>query len=89
MPISFKLDFDFAGPDIATSITFDVEPAGGFYDVDYWDEFFWSNADTAQLEANVEGIGRHMSLMLWSEGDTASYRVYGMAQQYSPLEITR
>lgn len=87
--VHFKLDFDFAGPDYASTIDFQTQASGGFYDVDYWDEFFWSSPDTAQLEANVDGVGRYMSLLLWSSGDTQSYRVYGMAEQYSPLEIKR
>lgn len=87
--IYFKLDFDFAGPDLPSTINFTISPSGGAYDVDNWNEFFWSNPETAQLEANVEGVGRFMSMLLWSIGDTESYNLYGMAMQYSPLEVKR
>lgn len=87
--VRFKLDFDFAGPDYATSIEFTADPSGGYFDIDYWNEFFWSNADTAQLECSVDGVGRHMSMLLWAEGDFASFRVYGMAEQFSPLGLKR
>lgn len=87
--IYFKQDFDFSGMDYQPSITFTAQPSGGFYDAAYWNEFFWSNPETAQQEVNVDGVGRHMSLTFWSQGDNQSYHIYGMGLQYSPLEIKR
>jgi hypothetical protein len=87
--LRFKLDFDFSGVEYMPSIEFSAEPSGGFYDVDNWDEFFWSNPEAAQLETSIEGVGRFMSMLLWAEGDFSGFNVYGMALQYSPLEIKR
>ncbi|CAB4158998.1 hypothetical protein UFOVP707_42 [uncultured Caudovirales phage] len=87
--IQFKLDFDFAGPGTPSSDTATVEPSGGYYDQDNWNEFFWSNADAAQLEAYVPGVGKFISLMVWCAEDSEPFRIYGMGVQYSPLELAR
>jgi hypothetical protein len=87
--ISFKLDYDFAGLEYSSSINFTAVPSGGYYDTDNWDEFFWSNPDAAQLETNIEGVARFMSIVLWTDGSTRPFSVYGMSLQYSPLEIKR
>ena len=89
VPIFFKQDFDFSGPDYTETQNYTVNPSGGLYDVDYWNEFFWSSPEAAQVEANIDGVGRHMSILLWCEEDAEPFTVYGMALQFSPLEIKR
>ena len=78
----FKLDYDFAGPDQASTINFELSPAGGYFDIDYWNEFFWSSADTAQLEASIEGVGHHVSMMLWVTGDYEPFSINGAGWQF-------
>lgn len=85
----FKLDYDFAGPDQASTINFELSPAGGYFDIDYWNEFFWSSADTAQLEASIEGVGHHVSMMLWVTGDYEPFSINGAGWQFSPIRVVR
>lgn len=89
--IRFKLDYDLGNVDAVASIEFsaDATPSGGYYDIDNWDEFYWSNPDASELETDIEGVGRYMSLLLWAEGDFAPFNVSTLTVQYSPLELKR
>lgn len=89
--IRFRLDYDLGGEETVSSIEFnaDAVPSGGFYDVDNWDEFHWSAYDASQIESDVEGVGRCLSLLLWAEGDFQPFSVSNLTMQYSPLELKR
>lgn len=87
--IQMRQDFDFQGPDYATGITADALPSGGLYDIDYWNEFFWSNPEAAQMQINVDGVGSHMSLLFYNTADCRPFSIYGVQMQYSPIGLKR
>lgn len=87
--LSFRQDIDFNGPDQSEAYTYTANPGGGYFDLSYFDEFFWDGEGSAQMHASIDGIGRHMSLIVVSDGDTEPYIVRGMHSQYSPLGLQR
>lgn len=87
--LMFRQDIDFSGPDQADAQNYTVAVGGGRFDSNYFDEFFFDGEAAAQVHASVDGIGRHMSLVVLSEGDTEPHIVRGIHMQFSPLTLQR
>lgn len=85
----FRQDIDFGALDQSDAYTYQAAPGGGYYDAAYWGEFFWDGEAGAQLHASIDGIGRHMSLVVTSTGDYEPFIVRGLHTQYSPLGLQR
>lgn len=63
---------------------------GGRWDVSEWNNFFWSLPLGLQLEANIDGIGRNMGLLVWYTSDIAEpITIKGALTQYNILGMTR
>lgn len=85
----FRQDIDFGGLDQANAYTYTASPGGGYYDASYWNEFFWDGEAGSQLHASIDGVGRHMSLVISCAGDFEPFIVRGLHTQYSPLGLLR
>lgn len=87
--LNFRQDLDFQGPDQGVGYSQVAQTSGGTYDGNYFGEFFYSDSEAAQVHANVDGIGTHMSLVLWSSGDSDPHTISGMHATYSPLKLQK
>ncbi len=85
----FRQDIDFFGADQGDAQNYDVQVGGGYYDASYFDEFFYDGAAASSVHASIDGIGRHMSLIVVSDGDTEPHIVRGLHMQFSPLALQR
>jgi hypothetical protein len=90
--IKFRQQFDYddgmykAG-DIYSA---DLIGSGGSWDVDSWDAFRWSLPAISQLDAHIDGVGRNMGLLFFSESSTDEpYTIQGLLTHYSPIGIAR
>lgn len=64
--------------------------SGGQWDVDGWDSFYWSLPAAVQVEANVDGVSKSMSLVLWHSSATDSpFTLQGVLTQYKLLGLSR
>lgn len=64
--------------------------SGGQWDVDEWDSFYWSLPSAVQVEANVDGVSKSMSLVLWHSSATDSpFTLQGLLTQYKLLGLSR
>lgn len=72
MTLRFIVDFDYASREQFDSSQIEVEAVGtgGLYDVNNYDEFFWSGPDENVLEGTVEGQGFNASMTIFSESDS-------------------
>lgn len=90
--INFKQIFDYSDGNYASSVNQSAvaEGGGGEWDNDNWDQFYWSLPVQTQAEANVDGVGRNMSLLMWHESAVdESFGVQGLLVHYSTLGLTR
>ena len=64
--------------------------SGGQWNVDGWDSFYWSLPSAVQVEANVDGIAKSMSIVLWHSSATDSpFTLQGVLTQYNFLGLSR
>lgn len=61
-PISGNRDFDAVGS--GEGLDFLVQGGGGNFDLDNWDEFFWSAPSEGTAEADIDGFGRNASFII-------------------------
>lgn len=90
--ILFRQLFDLSDRFYPESVTqsADVPASGGVWGVDNWDSFYWSLPSSGQVQANVSGIGKSMSLVLWHESATDdSFTLQGLLTQYKLLGLSR
>jgi hypothetical protein len=92
-PVTLQVyqDFDFNGPDAGQPYTYSelVAALGGRYDSASWDGFFFDGADAGQIHLPVDGVGRFMSVVILSNGDTNAYVLRGINDLFSPLGLAR
>jgi hypothetical protein len=63
---------------------------GGQWNTSEWDTFQWSLPIQTQAEANISGVGRNMSLLIWHESALdESFNLQGILIHYSVLGMTR
>lgn len=64
--------------------------SGGQWDVSSWDSFYWSLPAAVQVEANVDGVSKSMSLVLWhSSAMDAPFTLQGLLTQYKLMGLSR
>lgn len=64
--------------------------SGGQWDVSNWDSFYWSLPAAVQVEANVDGVSKNMSLVLWhSSAMDAPFTLQGLLTQYKLMGLSR
>lgn len=90
--INFRQQFDFADGFYATGLNQEATAVGegGAWNVSGWDTFYWSQPLVSQAEANIDGVGRNMTLILSHEsGVDVPYTLQGLLVHYNVLGLQR
>lgn len=90
--VYFKQQFNYGDDYYNGSIVYSATSSvgGGYFDVDQWDTFRWSAPQQNTVEANIDGVGKNMSLMLWhSSAVDMAFNVQGLIYHYSPMGLAR
>lgn len=90
--INFRQQFDYSDGMYAASGTQEAGAGGGggTWDASSWDTFYWSQPIVTQAEANIDGVGRNMSLLLWHESaNDRPFVLQGLLTHYSVLGLAR
>ncbi|MCK4869515.1 MAG: hypothetical protein KAS93_00220 [Gammaproteobacteria bacterium] len=62
----FTADFDYSErEDITHSL--EVSSGGGYWNIDNWNEFNWSEASISNPEAYLDGSGKNIGILIYSE----------------------
>lgn len=92
LDIQFRQLFDYSDGNYSASVTRAAmsEGVGGQWGASNWGDFYWSLPLATQAEANIDGVGRNMALLLWTRSDTDQpVTLQGMILQFSNLGMTR
>ena len=90
--IRFKQLFDLSDGFYNDSVTYSAASpgAGGRWDVNSWDSFYWSLPSANQVEANVDGVSKNMGLVLWHESAIdAPFTIQGLLTQFKTMGLSR
>lgn len=90
--LKFLQLFDLSDMFYDKSITSQVDApgAGGTWDTSRWDNFYWSLPAATQAEAKLDGIGRNMGILLWTESDIDEpITMQGAILHYGLMGMTR
>lgn len=88
--ISFRQQFDYSDGVYSAGGTQAALAGGGTWNTDGWDTFYWSLPLVAQAEANIDGVGKNMSLLLWHESSSdKAFVLQGLLTHYSILGLAR
>jgi hypothetical protein len=90
--VRFQPEFSGGDPDVGTHRlqTAEITGAGGHWDVDNWDEFFYDARLVSSPEFSIEGTGLSMSLLFYSS--TAldlGHVMQGMLVHFSIRKLSR
>lgn len=88
----FRQRFDYADGEYSTGPSVPVESAGtgGAWDASQWDRFYWSLPSTTRAEANIDGVGRNMGLLIYHVSNfDEPFTLQGLLLQYSQLGMRR
>lgn len=90
--IRFQPEFSYGDPDVGTHRlqTGEVTGAGGSWDVNSWDSFFYDAALVSSPAFSVEGSGLNMALLFYSASTSdVGHVLQGMQIHFSPLRLQR
>ena len=90
--LRFRQAFDLSDGFYPDSLTQGASSpgSGGQWDVSAWDQFYWSLPSAVQVEANVDGVSKNMSIVLWHSSATdAPFTLQGLLTQYKLLGLSR
>lgn len=90
--IRFKQLFDLSDGFYSDSVAYSAASpgAGGRWDVNSWDSFYWSLPSANQVEANVDGVSKNMGLVLWHESAIdAPFTIQGLLTQFKTMGLSR
>ena len=88
--IYFRQVFDYGDDTYMPSINSTAQGGGGQWNVDTWDTFQWSLPIQSQAEANIDGVGRNMSVLIYHESSLDdAFNIKGLLVHYSPLGLAR
>lgn len=88
----FRQQFDLDDGQYRASITNTVKAlgGGGRWDASGWDQFYWSMPVQTMAEANIDGVGRSMGLLVWHASDSdLPFTLQGLILQYSVMGMAR
>lgn len=63
--LQFIADYDFGSGAASNVNTAQVYGGGGFWDIEYWENFVWSAATVATAEAQLNGTGNNISMLIY------------------------
>lgn len=89
--ISIRADFDLGSDAYPSSDTYvrAILPGGGRFNEAEWNAFYWSEADASRIEAEIDGVGKNISLTFWRESDAEPRLFGGFELLYYPLALQR
>lgn len=90
--ILFRQQFDYGDGNYSPSLTNEAVTTGGGgqWGVSGWDEFRWSLPVFTKAEANIDGVGRNMGLIVWhSSASDQPFILQGLLLQYTVLGLAR
>lgn len=90
--ILFRQQFDYSDGYYQASLTQKVLAlgGGGQWDVSNWDQFRWSMPIANKAEANIDGVGRNMGLLIWHESSQdPPFLLQGLLLQFTILGISK
>lgn len=80
--LKFTPDYDYSDRSGNTQ-DLTMTAGGGFFDIDKFDEFLWSEAVVANPEAYLEGSGKNIGLLVYNEGTyEAPFTLHGATLDY-------
>lgn len=90
--IFFRQQFDYSDGQYAASLTNEAiaTGGGGQWDTSGWDQFYWSLPIVTKAEANIDGVGRNMGLLIWhSSSIDRPFLLQGLLLQYTIMGLAR
>lgn len=88
----FRQQFDLDDGQYRASITNTAAAlgGGGRWESSGWDQFYWSLPVQTMAEANIDGVGRSMGLLVWHESESdLPFTLQGLILQYSVMGLSR
>lgn len=90
--ILFRQQFDYSDGQYAASLTNEAIAigGGGQWDASCWDQFYWSLPIVTKAEANIDGVGRNMGLLIWHTSSIdRPFLLQGLLLQYTIMGLAR
>jgi len=82
--LQFIADYDFGSGAASTVNSAQVYGGGGFWDIEYWESFVWSAATVATAEAELNGTGQNISLLIYhNTASDAPFTLQGVRVNYT------
>lgn len=92
--VSLKISTEtsFGGPETAATLEHDIETSsiGGYWDVDNWDEFYWSSATSSSEAVPLAGTGNNLSILVYGNSKlTRPFTIQTVEVHYIPRRLRR
>ena len=90
--IRFNPDFSYADPTIATHVMNyqEVQGAGGYWDEDTWNTFYYDGKIVSQPELRLQGSGTNIGLVVFSNSAIdLGHNLSGAVLHYTPRKLNR
>lgn len=90
--LSYSSDFTFGNEAQPSGVeaSFSIDGGGGFWDEANWDEFFWSSPIQDQAIAELNGVGKNVSIALISSGTYENvHTLSSLTVNYAPRRTMR
>jgi len=90
--IRFGVEFSYGDTDIQSHMTQTQEilGTGGYWDLSYWDEFFYDTKIVSSPSISIAGDGTNISLILYNKSDIdLGHKLDGVIIQYTPRRLVR
>ena len=90
--IGVLADFGYGDPEqpVADEQTFNIQGGGGYWDLDNWNEFYWSAQAVGTAQVHIDGEGTNISISLLSDATYEEpHTHHGLTLHYSELRLQR
>jgi len=90
--LKFLPDFSYGDENIPAHVSSTVEAqgAGGYWDIDNWDEIFYDASIVAEPSFRIEGAGKNLGLIVYSTSATdLGHKLDGAIIHYIPRRLER
>lgn len=90
--IEYNVLLDYSSGRAPAGITLQetLAAGGSYWNEAIWNAFTWASEDVAQIEGNITGVGRTISLQISSSGIYVEpHTLYGLTYHYLPRKLVR
>lgn len=90
--LQFQVDFDYASIEQASEslVAQTITGAGGYWNVDLWDDFVWSGTVISEPTAYISGTARNISVLIYSTLTYEEpYTIHGLLWRFTPRRLQR